>query len=79
MQQNQTISKASAIRKLMDAGLWQEAIKIAARLLRLDRHRCAILDAHGAYTNPRFFAQIGKDVEVLKVAGRVALVERFGE
>ena len=35
--------------------------------------------SHGAYTNPRFFAQIGKDVEALKDAGRAALIDRFGK
>lgn len=72
-------SKASVVREHMAAGQWQEAMRIAARFPRLDRHRAAILDAHGAYTNPRFFAQIGRDIEALKAAGCAALVERFGE
>lgn len=72
-------SKASIVREHMTAGRWQDAIRIAARFPRLDQHRGAILDAHGAYTNPRFFAQIGKDIDALKDAGRAALVERFGE
>ena len=72
-------SKASIVREHMAAGRWQEAIRIAARFPRLDQHRAAILDAHGAYTNPRFFSQIGKNVEFLKEAGRVALIDRFGE
>ena len=72
-------SKASIVREHMAAGRWQDAIRIAARFPRLDQHRGAILDAHGAYTNPRFLVQIGKDVEALKDAGRAALIDRFGE
>ncbi|MDR0672744.1 MAG: hypothetical protein LBF93_03575 [Zoogloeaceae bacterium] len=71
-------SKSSAVREHMAAGRWQEAIRIVARFPRLDQHRAAILDAHGAYTNPRFFTQIDKDIEALKKAGQAALIERFG-
>ena len=77
--QTQPRSKASIVREHMAAGRWQDAIRIAARFPRLDQHRGAILDAHGAYTNPRFFTQIGKDVDALKDAGRDALIDRFGE
>jgi len=38
-----------------------------------------ILDAHGAYTNPRFFAQLGKDVESMKHAGQRALALKYGD
>ena len=62
----------------MAAGDWRNAIRVAARLPRLDKHRCAILDAHGAYEDPRFYAQIGKDAETLIEAGAAALRERFG-
>lgn len=71
-------SKASIVKEHMTAGRWQEAIRIAARFPRLDQHRGAILDAHGAYTNPGFYAQLGKDIEAMKDAGRVALLDRFG-
>lgn len=62
----------------MRAGEWQEAIRVAARFPRLDHHRSAILDAHGAYTNARFLVQLGKDIDGLKEAGRLALLDRFG-
>lgn len=62
----------------MAAGDWRRAISAAARLPRLDIHRNAILDAQGAYTNARFYTQIGKDPAALIEAGRVALIERFG-
>lgn len=62
----------------MSAGRWQEAIRLAARFPRLDQHRSAILDAHMAYTNPRFLVQIGKSIEAAKDLGREALIERYG-
>lgn len=77
MSTTQTNSKASAVRALMAAGCWQEAIRLAARFPRLDVHRAAILDAHAAYTNPRFMVQIGKDIEALKNQGKAALIDRF--
>lgn len=71
-------TKLSIVKRHMRAGEWQEAIRLAARFPRLDRHRNAILDAHGAYTNPRFLIQIGRDIDALKAAGQAALLDRFG-
>ena len=70
-------SKASLIRGHMAASRWAEAIRIAASFPRLDKHRTAILDARTAYTNPRWLVQLGIDPEVAKVAGQMALQERF--
>lgn len=71
-------TKTSIIRGHMAAGDWRNAVRIAARLPRLDKHRAAILDAQGAYENPRFYAQIGRDAETIIEAGAAALRERFG-
>lgn len=71
-------TKLSIVKRHMSAGEWQSAIRIAARFPRLGEHRNVILDAHGAYTNPRFFAQLGKDIEAMKTAGQQALIDRFG-
>ena len=65
-------TKTSIIVSHMAAGDWRNAIRVAARLPRLDKHRAAILDAQGAYENPRFYAQIGKDAEILIEAGAAA-------
>lgn len=70
-------TKLSHVRAAMDAGDWQRAIALAARFRDLGPQRAAILDAHGAYTNPRFCAQLRKDPEALKAAGRAALIERY--
>ena len=71
-------TKTSIIHGHMAAGDWRNAIRVAARLPRLDKHRAAILDAQGAYENPRFYEQIGKDAATLIEAGAAALRERFG-
>lgn len=71
-------TKTSIILGHMAAGDLRNAIRVAARLPRLDKHRCAILDAQGAYENPGFYAQIGKDAATLIEAGTAALRERFG-
>ena len=70
-------TKLSAVQAAMQAENWRLAIRLAARFPRLGDHRNAILDAHGAYTNPRFAAQLGRDVEALKTLGRNALVARY--
>ena len=70
-------TKLSAVTAAMNAGDWQRAIALAARFTRLGAQRDAILDAHGAYTNPRFAVQLGKDVEGLKLLGIVALRARY--
>lgn len=72
-------TKISIVHEHMAAGRWQEAIRVAARFPKLGAERAAILDAHGAYTNPRFFAQLGKDVEALKQAGHRALVLKYSD
>lgn len=57
---------------------WQTAFAIAARFPRLGVQRNAILDAHSAYTNPRFLAQLGKDIAATIAAGKLALVVAYG-
>lgn len=72
-------TKISILREHMSAGRWQQAISMASRFPRLGEHRNAILDAQGAYTNPRFLVQLGKDPEAIKISGKAALLARFGE
>ncbi|MDQ5902726.1 MAG: hypothetical protein QG672_312, partial [Pseudomonadota bacterium] len=47
-------TKLQTLKNAAAAGEWQKAFAIAARFPRLGAHRNAILDAHSAYTNPRF-------------------------
>lgn len=70
-------TKLATLKQHAAAGRWRDAVRIAARFPQLGAQRNAILDAHMAYTNPRFLAQIGRDVEAAKAAGIAALKERY--
>jgi hypothetical protein len=56
---------------------WRTAISIAARFPRLGRIRNDVLDAHMAYTNPRFLQQVRRDPQACIAAGRAALVAEY--
>lgn len=71
-------TKLNTLKNAANAGDWQKAIAIAAKFPRLGEDRNAILDAHTAYTNPRWSAGLGHDVESLKQLGKAALIRRFG-
>lgn len=70
-------TKLQTLKNAASAGDWQKAISIAARFPRLGAHRNAVLDAHSAYTNPRFMAQIGRDVDACIEAGKLALIAAY--
>ena len=57
---------------------WKKAIAIAARFPRLGNIREQVLDAHMAYTNPRFAVQIGKNIEFCIENGKSALMDAYG-
>lgn len=71
-------TKLQTLKNAAAAGDWQKAFSIAARFPRLGAHRNTILDAHSAYTNPRFLVQIGRDVDACIEAGKSALVAAYG-
>lgn len=72
------MTKLETLKAAAAAGDWQRAIAIAARFPRLGAHRNAVLDAHSAYTNPRFLVQIGRDVDGCIAAGKSALMAAYG-
>jgi hypothetical protein len=71
------MSTTSLIRNFIAQGQWREATACASKLAHLGDQRDAILSAQGAYTNPGFYQQIGKDPAALVRAGKAALQERF--
>lgn len=71
-------TKLDTLKAAAAAGDWQQAIAIAARFPRLGAIRNAVLDAHTAYTNPRFLAQLRRDPEECIAAGRSALIAAYG-
>ena len=66
-------TKLQTLKDAAATGDWRKAIAIAARFPKLEGIRAEVLDAHMAYTNPRFFGQLGRDIEAAKVAGHDAL------
>lgn len=71
------MTKLDTLKAAAARGDWQTAFSIAARFPRLGAHRNAVLDAHSAYTNPRFLAQIGRDVGACIEAGKSALIAAY--
>lgn len=72
------VTKLQTLKDAAALGDWRKAIAIAARFPKLDNIRAEVLDAHMAYTNPRFFGQLGRDIEAAKVAGEFALRTHYG-
>lgn len=70
-------TKIDQIREAAARDDWRAAVAIAARFPRLGAIRGAVLDAHTAYTNPRFLAQIGRSPEACIEAGRSALIAAY--
>lgn len=70
-------TKLDQLKAAAAQGDWQTAVAIAARFPQLGKIRNAVLDAHTAYTNPRFLAQLGRDPEECKRAGRSALIDAY--
>ena len=71
-------TKLSTLETAFFAGDFKKAIAIAAKFPRLGEHRNAILDAHMAFTNPRWMNGIGKDIDACIAAGVAALRTRYG-
>ena len=70
-------TKLSTLETAFFAGDFKKAIAIAAKFPRLGEHRNAILDAHMAFTNPRFLRQVGRDVDACIEAGKSALIAAY--
>ena len=56
---------------------FKKAIGIAAKFPDLGKERNAILDAHLAFTNPRWVTGLGKSVEACIESGVAALRSRY--
>jgi hypothetical protein len=70
-------SKLSTLKAAAAAGDWQKAVAIAARFPQLGAERAAILNAHAAFTNPRFCRQVRRCPEADIAAGRAALIAKY--
>ena len=70
-------TKLSAVQEAFIAGDFKKAIALAAKFRDLGAERNAILDAHTAYTNPRWVVGLGKSVDDCIAAGINALRTRY--
>ena len=70
-------TKLSQLKKLAAAGNWTGALRIAAKFPQLGVERSAILDAHMAITNPRFFVQLKRCPNKALEQGIFALCNKY--
>ena len=70
-------TKLEKIRIAMEQSDWNYALKIAGTFVRLGEHKEIIQRASEAITNPKFYEQMGYDLDELKEGGIKALKERF--
>lgn len=70
-------SKLAMVQTAMQSGDWEKAICIAAKFPELGDHKKPISRAYSAYTNPRSAVQLFGDLDAVKEAGRIAMIERF--
>ena len=71
-------TKLSQVKKHFESGDFKKSIAIAAKFRDLGEERNAILDAHTAYTNPRWVIGLGKSVDESIARGISALRARYG-
>lgn len=70
-------TKISKLRAAAASGDWTLALRIAVRFPDLGDHSAAIVRAHEAGHNPRFYRSLGKDPAALIEAGIIALKDRY--
>lgn len=59
------------------AGDYRKALKLAASWPRLGKHKNAIQQGWAAASNPRIYAEMGKDVDALVAKGLDAIQDRY--
>lgn len=71
-------TKLSKLQGFMQAGLWGDAILLAAKFGELGAEKESILKAREGLLRPAFQRQIGRDPDELISAGVDALTRRYG-
>lgn len=72
-------TKLADIRRAMEIGDWERAIKIAGKFQRLGEHGDTIKSARDALNNRQFYEQMGKDVDQMVGQAIDALKERYSK
>lgn len=70
-------TKLSTLKTEFERGNFKKAVAIAAKFPDLGKERNAILDAHTAYTNPRWVVGLGKSVDDCIALGKAALTDKY--
>jgi len=70
-------TKIAKLRAYMAQEDWPHALSLAAKFPRLGDHKAVIVRAHECYTHPRFYLQLGLDLDACKAAGIAALHARY--
>lgn len=70
-------TKAEQVRKFLREGDYESAFRMCSRFQDLGKHRDDIKRGHEAITNPRFYRQLGKDIDSLIAKGKAAMIDRY--
>ena len=73
----EAITKTEKVKQLVLAEEWGEALSIASKFRRLGKYKNAITQAASARQNPRFYQQIGKDLNAIEASGKAGLIMMF--
>lgn len=73
----QPTKKIDLLTALMSENKWNEALSLASKFPRLGEHKAAIVRAHECIVNPRFYTQIGVNIDEAISAGIDALKIRY--
>ena len=71
-------TKLSKVKAAFESGNLQEALRIASKFPDLGEQANDIKRGHEAFAHPRFWQELGYDMDYLKEKGRAALCARWG-
>ena len=71
------MKKIDMLKNAMISLDWNKALSIASKFPRLGEHKNDIVRAHEALINPRFYAQLGFNLDEVLQKGIQALRERY--
>lgn len=69
--------KIDTLRRFMNAGEWEKAVRFAARFPRLGEHKAVITRAASALLSPALYRGMGKDPDALLEEAVAALKMRY--
>lgn len=70
-------TKIEQLRRMIDQGNLDDAIRFAGKFPMLGNDRRAITRAREALIRPEFFLQLGRDVDGIIQEGREAILRRY--